>query len=328
MRWLGPTLRDAVRTGTGIALTGAGSWLGRAFLAALVDENALPVPDRLRLFGSCARTIRLGGQNCTIERLADAAPLSNGPWPLLHFAFLGKERTADLPMREFIAANDAILADVLRIAAPAGSLRMAFSSSGAVYGANAELCGGDPANPYGWCKIVQERRLTDWCAARAVPLVIPRIFNIGGPFINKTGSYALAAFIDAARNHGVIRIAARRPTFRSYVHVNEMLALAADLAFAQLPGPPLVFDTAGRDVVEMRDLADAVRMTLDRPDVTIERPPLTDETPNRYVGDGALYHALLAARSRDVTSLRRIIADTAAFLNAPRETTAPHDAIA
>ena len=317
MRWLDPAFRDAVRHGSlGIALTGAGSWLGRAFLALLAQEDVLPPPEKLRLFASSDRVIRLGGRSTAVERLAAATPLSDGPWLLFHFAFLGKERTGDMPVADFLAANDAILADTLRIASPASTLRFVFASSGAAHAVHADTSACDTANPYGWCKVSHERRLTDWCRERDVSLVVPRIFNIGGPFINKTASYALSSFIEAARTRGTIRIAARRRTYRSYVHINELLGLLASAALQHVVSKPLAFDTAGSDIVEMQDLAEAVRRVLQRPGVLIERASLDGDTPDKYVGDGARYRALLAERGKDIVPLDPTIADTANFLEA------------
>lgn len=321
MRWLDPAFRDAVRHGSlGIALTGAGSWLGRAFLALLVQEDALPRAEKLRLFASSERTIRLGGRSVVIEKLADATPLSGGPWLMFHFAFLGKERTGDMSFADFIAANDAVLVETLRIASPASDLRLVFTSSGAAYAVDPDIPAGDPSNPYGWCKAAHERRLTMWCRERGVPLIIPRIFNIGGPYINKTASYALSSFIQSARTQGAIRIVAQRPTYRSYVHVNELLDLLASVALHHISEEPLAFDTAGCDIVEMQDLAESVRAALNNATVQIDRPALSADTTDRYVGDGCLYRSMVHARGRTVTALGRIVTDTDAYLRSATRT--------
>lgn len=309
--WLGDALVAALRDGAlGIALTGAGSWLGQALLGMLAAEGALP--SRLRLFGSSSRTLCIGERAYAVEALADAPPLTPGPWLLLHCAFLGKERTADITIEAFLAANDAILAHVLRIAAPVRDLRVVFTSSGAVYGPGRTLVATPDESAYGWCKIAQERRLTAWCADRDTPLVVPRIFNIGGPFANKVESYALSSFILAAHHDGKIRIRARKPTFRSYVHVNEVLTLTCTSALTQPVGAPLIFDTAGDEIIEMAGLAARVAAAMPKP-CRISRESV-EGLPDRYVGDGAAYRALLRAQGRSITPLDCIIADTAAFL--------------
>ncbi|MDR3529797.1 MAG: NAD(P)-dependent oxidoreductase, partial [Rhodopila sp.] len=316
MDWFGPAFRSAVaQGGLSIAVTGAGSWLGQSFLSMLAAEGLLPEPARLRLFASSSRAVQLGGRTVPVERLERAPALEGGPWLLLHFAFLGKERTEHLSTADFIAANAGILRETLRIAEPARDLRMVFSSSGAAYGRDRRLVEDPDANPYGWCKVTQEADLTAWCAARGVPLVIPRIFSIGGDWVNKTESYALSSFILAARREGVIRIMARKPVFRSFVHVAELNGLLCEAALAQAGEAALVFDTAGRETLEMADLADAVAGALRPAEIRIERAgPLEGET-DYYVGEGRVYRSILARNGCRVVGIERIVADTAAFLN-------------
>jgi nucleoside-diphosphate-sugar epimerase len=227
---------------------------------------------------------------------------------------LGKERTADLDTASFIAANDAILHETLRVADGASNLRFVFSSSGAVYGEQRRLIERPDSSPYGWCKVVHEQAIMAWCRARGVPLVMPRIFNIGGPCVNKQQNYALSAMLLSAHREGIIRIAARRPVFRSYVHVTELNGLICEIALRQLPGEVLQFDTAGRETVEMADLATFVAAALQPRPVQITREAPPDGQVDWYVGDGWRYRGLLASMGQQVVGLERVISDTAATL--------------
>jgi nucleoside-diphosphate-sugar epimerase len=313
--WFGPAFRAAVATGDlSIAVTGAGSWLGQAFLAMLVAEDLLPSAPRLRLFGSASRSGRLGDRIVLVERLAAAEPLAGGRWLLLHFAFLGQERTTGMKTGDFIAVNAGILRETLRLAEPVQDLRVIFSSSGAAYGPGGRLIEDPDTAPYGWCKITQERDLSAWCHARGVPLAMPRIFNLGGDWINKTETYALSSFIHSAQRQGVIRILSRRPVFRSFVHVAELHAMLCEAVLKQTAGSPLEFDTAGSETVEMADLADAVAAALRPTNVTIERTGPVEGDVDYYVGDGRLYRSILAGQGRRIVGLMRIVTDTAAFL--------------
>ena len=315
--WLAPAFVRAIATGDlGIAITGAGSWLGQALLGMLVAEGALTTATRLRLFGSAARPLQLADRVFSIEPLRDAAPLTGSAWLLLHFAFLGKERTADLTIDAFCAGNAAILADTLRVASGASNLRVVFTSSGAVYAQDRALTTDRTGNPYGWCKATQEAQIAEWCQSRDVPLVMPRIFNIGGPYANKVESYALSSFILSARRTGAIHITARRPTYRSYVHVNELLGVACEAAYTQPAGCPLIFDTAGDRTVEMKELADVVAATLTSRSVVITRDTILGNTSQHaYVGEGASWRAQLASRARTPKPLEAIVIDTIFDLN-------------
>ncbi len=316
MGWFGPVLREQVLDGgLSIAVTGAGSWLAQALLADLAAEGLLPAAERLRLFASSARTMDVGGRSLTVEALAGAAPLQGGPWLLLHFAFLGKERTQGLPVADFVAANDAILRDTLRLAAPARDLRMVFSSSGAAYGPDRSLVEVPDANPYGWCKVQHERQLADWCGAHGVPLVMPRIFSIGGPHINKIDSYALSSMILAAKRSGTIRIMARRPVFRSFVHVSELNGLLCETALQQPAATPCLFDTSGLETAEMADLAAVVSEVLAPMTVHIERDTLVDPVADYYVGDGSTYRTLLALQQKRIVGLHEIVRQTVCYVD-------------
>ena len=314
MAWIGPALARQVTSGRlGIAITGAGSWLGQALLSLLLDEGALSDTSRVRLFGSSPKILEVGAHRFDIESLSDAAPLGRGAWMLFHFAFLGKERVADMPLASYLAANEAIFQDTLHLADSVDDLRLVFASSGAVYASDRQTIGNVEASPYGWCKIAQEAMFADWCRGRDVPLIMPRIFNIGGPFINKTGSYALSSFIMSARRSGLIRIEARRPTWRSYVHVDELLSVLCEAALAQTAGAPMIFDTAGAISVEMADLAACVAATMPQR-IRIERPALSVDDPDRYLGDGAFYRRMIERRGDAMIGLEQIVTDTKAFL--------------
>jgi nucleoside-diphosphate-sugar epimerase len=296
----------------GLAVTGAGSWLGQALLAALAATDLLP--RRLRLFGSHSRQIALGGRDVAVETLSGAPPLRGGPWLLLHYAALGKERTRDLATPDFLAANAAILHETFRIAQPASGLRWVFSSSGAVYGPGRRLIESATESPYGWCKVCQEHAIAEWCRERGVPLVIARIFNIGGPFVTKPESYALSSMLMSARRAGAIRIAATRPVFRSYVHVDELNGLLLTQALAQTPGEKVCFDTAGREIVEVGELAAGIAREFRPSDIQIARGDMTEEQPDWYVGEGCAYRTLLARLGARATELNDIIADTSAYV--------------
>ena len=277
-------------------------------LALLAQEGSLTHSTRLRLFGSVARPVQVADRVFAIEPLSNAAPLVGSAWLVLHFAFLGKERTSDLGHAAFLAGNDKILSDTLRIALGACDLRFVFTSSGAAHTPDRE------SNLYGWCKAAHETRIADWCGEHAVPLLMPRIFNIGGPFANKLESYALSSMILSALHTGRITIRAQRPTFRSYVHVNELLTTLCDAALAQKAGAPKIFDTVGQDIIEMAGLAAAVAASSVSRDVRVNRVPMIGTAPDRYVGDAVAWRLLLATQDRTPVPLDIIVADTIADL--------------
>jgi nucleoside-diphosphate-sugar epimerase len=208
------------------------------------------------------------------------------------------------------AVNEAMLADVLALATTGRVRRLIHASSGAVY--DAPDHGAVQRQAYSLLKKDQELIAHAWSRKTGVSLLAPRIFNVGGPYITSSQNYALGAFIRQAQTEGLIRIGARRPTLRSYVHVLELAGVTFELAL-QDDGPS-TFDTAGPDVVEMADLAHAVGRALGLPQLAVERPPMDSAEADRYVGDGAVYAAALARMGLEPVSLDTIVGETAAWL--------------
>ncbi len=301
---------------TRVAITGASGWIGMT-LAHICEALGLTQDTgRLRLFGSGARQLVSGERRFAIEDLFDAAPLGSGEWLVFHLAFLGKEQTEDLSPEAFETTNDAILARTLALVETAEKARLLFSSSGAVYGPDRNLVDAS-GNAYGYMKVRHEARVRDWAAARGTPLATCRIFNIGGPFINKQSRYALSDFIEQVSRNGRISIGATKPVFRSFVHVEEL----CQVLFSSLIDPALqfrCFDTLGREVLEIADLARTIGRVLGAGDIAIDRPALTPASPpDWYVGDGKDYQALLASCGRPAVDIEDIIRDTAQFMGHP-----------
>jgi len=293
--------------GRGVAITGASGWIGRAMAHGVVAAAGQEHPVKLRLFGSEPRRIEVAGRTLPVEVLQDAGPLGDGEWLVLHLAVAGANRIPD--PEALRAANNAMLADVLALAGTGPVRRLVCASSGGVY----QVGWGSPERQaYCDLKREQEARAQAWADERGVPLLLPRIFNVGGPYMTHPGAYALGDFIRQARTVGAIEIGARRPVLRSYAHVLELAAVVFDLALGE--DPALAFDTAGPQVVEMADLAAAVGRALNLPRLEIRRPALEAGGEDRYVGDGAVYQAALARMGAEPVDLDEIIRDTAAWL--------------
>lgn len=297
-----------------IAVIGASGWVGMALVDQILAVAPDLSPDRLRLLGSSRRPLTLGGHRLQIEPLDSAEPLGEGGWLMLHAAVVGADRVEGGDWAETRRRNDRLMQQVLTLAETGQTRRLVFFSSGA---AGRRETGGPARQAYAQMKHDHEVEVADWAARTGRALLTPRVFNLGGPFINHAEAYALGDFIQALTQHGRIGIGigATRPVFRSYVHVSEMarviLAMAVD--DAQSPAP---FDVGGAEIVELHALAQVVAEVLGRAEAVIARPEPDGGDGDWYVGEGQRYQNALFQLGERPTPLTQIVADTVAYLEA------------
>ena len=272
-----------------VVVVGAGGWLGLATLEALHQTLGALFHDRVVCYGSNRRVLRLrGGVEVIQSPLADLAELAAAPSLVLHLAFLTQEKAKAMSEADYVAANRAISGSVLSALDPIGASGVFVASSGAVYLAD------DPSAEaskrlYGRLKLEDEARFAAWAKTAGATCVNARVFNVSGPYINKTASYALACFIADALAGRPIEIKAARPVVRSYVAISELMSVAF-AALASTPGV-VAFDTAGDEELEMADIAREVARAVSGPS-SVNRPSLVDGPADRYVGDGRVYRSL------------------------------------
>ncbi len=295
-------------------VTGAGGWAGMATLDLLYAALGGQASRRVLAFGSTARELLLrGGGRVQQQPLAALAELASAPTMLLHYAFLTRDRVAGMSLQEYVAQNRAISEFVERFARGPGVDAALVLSSGAVYARDGSLERDLQANPYGMLKLEDETRFARWAAERGATLVLPRLFNLSGPYINKLDTYALATLIRAAQAGEPMRIRAAHAVVRSYTAVEDLLAVSL-WRLAQGVRGVVRFDTAGEREVEIGELALEVKLALGSA-VPIERPPLDGAQVDRYVGDGSAYAELLDQAGIVPLLLQRQIARTADDLN-------------
>lgn len=312
-----PYLADKIRTETAdFIVTGGSGWMGKAVLEMLESALGDDVERRVVVFGSSNRNLTLrSGRVLACSELKSISAAGVGPKFLIHCAFLTKDKLNSQSFESFIAGNQAIT-NLVRAWAETADVRGIFTpSSGAVYKKGTKILDSDlQNNAYGAMKIADEKVFTEYAAARKIPLCMPRLFNLSGPFINKHNLYALASMIKAVLAGQSIQIHAAHRVVRSYIHVVDLVALAFGMLLQPRSDDAPVFDTAGEDVVELDDLADAVRKSLGEPEWLIERPPLVTGHEDVYVGDATEMRRMLQLRKQNVHSLREQICDTASYM--------------
>lgn len=275
-----PALAESVRASPcNYIVTGANGWLGSATLAMLRQALGKEFSTRVTALGS--------RQAHPIEALLEWKRLSGQPVIVFHYAFLTKDRVGGLSAEEYVARNDAISCTV-RTWIEMGDVRgVILPSSGAVYDHLFAKSRDPAAGLYGQLKYKDELDFSAVCEANATHLIIPRIFNLSGPCINKFNSYALASFIFQILSGQPITVNARHPVLRSYYSISDMIELCLQLLFRKDVAATECFDVAGDEIIELGELAQRVATVLvdHAPSPTQRLPMLEGAREDRYVGN-------------------------------------------
>jgi UDP-glucuronate decarboxylase len=293
-----------------IIITGASGWLGMATLELLHNALGERFAHRVHAFGSSDRDINLRGgitvRQCPLDELNRLQPEAS---LLLHFAFLTKDRVSGLDGDTYRDANRALSETVHDALDKIGVDALFVASSGAAYSAG-DASANTALRLYGALKREDEDRFAAWAERRGRTAVIGRIFNVTGPYINKHQHYAFAAFILDAIAERRVRVNAPHRVVRGFVAIRELMSLV----FAALLNPQgqvLRFDTGG-GAMELAEVAEIIANTLGAAGSV--RAAITSERIDHYVGDPAVYEALLAQYGVNKVSLDLQIRETADFL--------------
>lgn len=300
--------------GSNIVVTGATGWLGMATLDRLEAQLGDQFASRVFAFASRHAEVRLrSGRTIACAPLNALSELGGGSYLFLHYAFVTKDRVNGQSLDEYVRLNEAIYATVSQIAQRVETTGFFYPSSGAVYRVDRSLEHDLEKNPYGALKARDEARFTRLAEDLRCPLVIARVFNLAGPYMNKLASYALGSILDDIIHHRPVVLRAAHRVVRSYVHVDDLIALALS-CLSEGAKSATKFDTCGEREIEIGDLAKLALDVLDNPGGQILRPPPSDQNEDRYVGDRATIAALAKKYGVEFRSLRQQVRDTADYL--------------
>ena len=265
-------------------VTGGAGFIGSNLVAALSDRGEeVVVCDRLRSGGKW--------RNLAKHELADLVPPDRLlPWlrtrgrglrGVLHMGAISSTTETDADL--IAETNIRLTMDLWEWCTGAG-VPLVYASSAATYGDGARGFDDDgapealarlrPLNPYGWSKLVVDRRvarLVKRGAPRPPQWVGLRFFNVYGPNEYHKGpmrSVAEQAFRQAAEGRPVRLFRSHRPDvpdggqLRDFVHVDDCVALA--LWFLEHPGVSGLFNCWTGRARSFLDLARAVFAALGR----------------------------------------------------------------
>ena len=291
-------------------VTGGGGWLGRVALEILDGVYGDELTRRVSVFGNQPKTLLLrSGRAIPSRPLAEMVECRAGPI-ILHFAYLTRGHAARMPFDSYVATNRGISSLVAEIAAKKKARGLFLPSSGAVYRKDRALDADLRANPYGVLKLEDEARFGD--LRENCPIVIFRLFNLAGPFINHLADYALGSILLDILSERAVQIRAAHRVVRGYAHVGDLINVALSVLERRQSAGPL--DAGGQPEIEIGDLARHAARLLGKPDIEIRRPAFESGPPDLYVADCERYHALAAAAGLKLRTLDEQIVETAEFL--------------
>lgn len=296
-------------------ITGANGWIGKALIHILSQHLGAEYKNRIIPISNSSKTVTLKNG---LE--LDAIPFNkltslpkNKEYILFHFAFLTKEKLAKMNHEGYLAANLQITHSVESFLKTYKIPSMVYASSGAVYNHDGTLCKDLKSNPYGSLKAEDEQFFLKTAEENSkLHLVIPRIFNLAGPYINKWQDYAISNFILQALNNNQIVINSPVPVIRSYIHIYDLITILL-LTIFEPYYTPIIFDTAGIAPIELYDLAVTIRKTLNI-DVEIIKNYNLNLSPNYYCGDSFLQNKILEKYNYTLCNIENMVLSTLQFI--------------
>ena len=286
-------------------MLGAGGWFGRT----LIDDGLLSEAHEFQLVGSKRRNITVGGLSWPINAWDEAFVQAFAPTAIFNFAFLTREKEVELGRQEFVSRNK-VLSERFLWAAQLPSVKFAMTVSSGVARDDYLLGVTFEKEPYGHLKRSEEENFLN--QETHVAKVVLRAFAVSGPHVLRPSAYAFSDFILQAQS-GLIQIKATRPTYRAYVSVSDALALVIRLWSEGRSG---VIETGG-DVIEMGELADAARRTVN-PAASIERAELAHDDPQIYASSDGSWDSACLQTGFHPMDLHAQIKSAAAGLTWPR----------
>ena len=229
-----------------IIITGSSGWLGKATIEYFYKIFQDKISEFVFPISSSQKNIILS-DNFSIKTYDYSYNFDkNKIYIILHYGYATKDKLAILSDDEFNKNCQKINDSLHQIIKYYRIESLIFPSSGAIYKQN---------NLYAKNKIDDELYFLELSKKYNFNLMIPRIFNIGGPFINKPQEYALSNIILQAKAHQKIIINANNDVFRSYIHVENLINLFFKWLIDKNKETPLIFDVSSPHKIEIKDLA-------------------------------------------------------------------------
>lgn len=298
-------------------IVGSSGWISSAAQKYFWNSNSGFGPPIV--LGSRKRACNIYGNN--ILPLGEAVQLLSSLRPrnlaVFHFAYLTQEQVvgdAGSYLERIDAINQAVIAILEQL--PVSSL--VYASSGAAgFDFSRASVASSSKFIYGKKKFKDEILFHKICCARKIKYLAPRIFGLGGNYINKLDGYALSNMILQALNSGEITVRSKFPVWRSYVNVNDLIELLAKRV-ARDDGSKIVserFDATLGITAEMGDLATSICRSLGIGQEKIHRIGYNvNAEPDCYIGNSDQFISMAQQLDHEWSDLDDIVDQTIVYI--------------
>ena len=274
-------VHEAVSGEERVLVVGATGWFGSTMLALLERHpaNVLPVASR-------SRDVVVGAASWSVHGWDDDVVRDFAPTTILNFAFLTRDKEADLGPAQYAAAIAELNARLVRTTElPSVRAMLTVSSGAAVHVPEGEHL---PIGAYGEAKRAEERLALGLVSASR-SIVVARAWSLSGGLVQRPHDYAFSDLVLQART-GTIEVAAPGEVWRRYCGTDDYLAVCTA---ALMSGRSGLIDSGGPEV-ELRDLARRIadRYPGTRPDVRAAPPR---EAARRYCSDDSTWQSACRA---------------------------------
>ena len=294
-------VRRAITPSDRILVTGASGWFGTTMLALLAGHPSTGV----LAVASRSRAVAVAGRTWDVTSWDEQAVADFDPTVVLNFAFLTRDKEAELGPDEYMRANIE-LSRRFDTAASLPSVRAAVTCSSGAALLTPE--GVDvPIGSYGQVKADEEFR-AQALATSVRAVVVARAWSLSGTLVQRPGDYAFSDLVLQAGT-GRIVVTADYEVWRRYCGVDDYLAVCVARAAGGWSG---VIDSGGEEV-ELRDLAERIagRFPGRQPQV-ISSPAVGDS--RRYLSDDTTWQQACLALGYRPASLDEQVNDVRAGL--------------
>lgn len=267
-----------------IVIFGINGWIGKALLDFLYNKIGVEKTSLILISSSRTKITLIDGTEFSCTSFDDALKLPDKNILFFHLAFKIKDQLLTTSIAEYKQQNLAIREKALKLIEHFKPSKMVYSSSGAVYNRDRTVCDSFVENPYGYLKAQDEKIFNNLAKAENFSLLVPRIFNIAGSYINKYNIYAISDFIIQAVKNNKIIIKANFPVIRSYIEIYDLINIMTNWLFDN-SSENFTFDTANKDTLELNDLAHLIINIL-TPNAKIIRKEFDKKLEsNSYIGN-------------------------------------------